>query len=248
MKLLKEEIFICLDCETTGLNLEKDRIIEIAVIKFNFKGILGKMETLIDPKCIIPKQSQDIHNISDEMVLGKPTIKEILPDYLKFIGDHIIVGHGIKFDINLICKEAEKNNIPCSFDNMYIDTLRLARLYGECSVNSLESLRKHFNIEQKNPHRAYSDASINIEIFKNLSKKFKTLNGLISRLKNPILMKNMPLGQYKGRRFSEIPLDYLKWALRKNFDQDLLYSIKTEIKNRKDENNFQKASSPFLDL
>ncbi len=247
--LINKEVFVCVDCEATGLDLEKDKIIEIAAVKFTFKEILASYETLIDPEFPIPSESQLIHNISDEMVEGKPKIKEILPNLLKFIGNHIIVGHGVGFDISLIANEAKKNFVPCNIlSSQTIDTLRLARLYGESPINSLENLRKHFNIALEGAHRAMNDVVVNIEVFKYLSKSFDTTESLLERLKKPILMKTMPLGKHKGRKFSDIPLDYLQWAAGKDFDQDLLYSLRLEIKNRKKKQTFNQVSNPFSEL
>ncbi len=249
MGLISQEVFVCVDCETTGLDTTKDRIIEIAAVKFTFNGIIDSKETLVNPEMTIPAESITIHNIAQEMVEGKPKIAEVLPEFLKFIGRHIIVGHGIPFDIAIITKEAERSQIPCKIGrNPFVDTLRLARLYGESPVNSLEILRRHFNIEEQNAHRAMSDVQVNIEVFKKLSQKFKTTKELLSRLEKPILLKNMPLGQHKGRLFKEIPLQYLLWAAGKNFDQDLLYSIRREIKQRKNENGFNRSSNPFSTL
>ena len=249
MTFLKEDTFVCLDCETTGLDIENDKIIEIAATKFTFNKKIKTIDTLINPMCDIPEESQKIHNISNEMVQKKPKIYEILPLILEFIDDHIIVGHGIKFDITIIAKEAARHQIPCNITkNFLIDTLRLARLYGESPVNSLEKLCQHFNIEVERSHRALSDVLVNIEIFKHLSKSFDTTEQLLNRLQKPVLMKKMPLGKYKGRNFSEIPLDYLRWSAKKNFDEDLLYSIRLEIKNRKKGKEFNQASNPFSNL
>src|ERR1043165_8684703 len=99
MSLLTKATFVCLDCETTGLDPKTDRIIEIAVVKFTFTEILEKFETLIDPECLIPEASIAIHHISQEMVKGKPKILEMLPHVAKMIGKHIVVGHGIKLDL-----------------------------------------------------------------------------------------------------------------------------------------------------
>ena len=240
---MHKQILICVDCEATGLDIKNDKIIEIAAVKFTFDKILDSFSTLIDPHCPIPKTSQVIHNITEEMVRGKPSIENILPDFLKFISSNIIIGHGISFDISLIKKEAIIANIPCYIEkNRTIDTLRLARYYEKCAINSLEKLKEHFNIESKRSHRALDDVKANIEVFKNLIKPFPTLKSIFNRLKKPILMKKMPLGKYKGKDFSDIPLNYLLWAANKEFDQDLLFSIKNEIKKR---NNF---SSPFANL
>lgn len=249
MGLIHKEVFICLDCETTGLEPNHDRIIEIAVTKFTFDEVLETYETLINPKQIIPESSTKIHNITESMVADKPTVEKILPKVLKMINGYMIVGHGIKLDIQFICEEAKRHQIPCSVEkNLLIDTLRMARLYGESPVNSLERLRQHFNIAEEGAHRAMSDVIVNIEVFKYLSEKFKTSQDLLQRLERPIQLKTMPLGKHKGRPFSEIPLDYLQWAANKDFDQDLLYSVRLELKKRKEGNRFHQATNPFSEL
>ncbi|NGX63594.1 MAG: DNA polymerase III PolC-type [Candidatus Anoxychlamydiales bacterium] len=249
MTLLNKDIFVCLDIEATGLDLTTDRIIEVAIVKFTFDKILDSFSTLIDPEIEIPKISQDIHNISNDMVQGKPKIKEVLPQILKFIGSHIIIGHSIKFDIDSIYEATKRNQVPCKiYDAVYIDTLRLARLYGESPYNSLKELAKHFNIELDGAHRALNDVMANIEVFKKLSNTFTTTKQLLERLEKPILMKKMPLGKHKNRLFSEIPIEYLKWAASKDFDQDLLFSIRVEINARKKKISFERASNPFSNL
>jgi DNA polymerase III subunit epsilon len=249
MGLIRKEIFVCLDCESTGLLPDKDRIIEIAAARFTFDQILEEFETLIDPQCEIPTTSQDIHKISKEMIEGKPKIAEILPKVLKMIDGHILVGHGIGFDIALIAAEAKRHQIPCQIEHQpYLDTLRLARLYGESPVNSLQHLRQHFNIEPEGAHRAMSDVIVNIEVFKQLTRPYQTIAELFQVLQKPIRLKAMPLGKHKGRRFDEIPLEYLLWAERKDFDQDLLFSIRCELRNRKKGGGFEQAGNPFGSL
>ena len=246
---LSEDLFVCIDCESTGLDPRKDRIIEVAATKFTFQKTLRSFESLVDPECDIPKTSQDIHNISREMLIGKPKIREVLPQLLELVGNHVIIGHGIQFDISLIAQEAQRANIPTTIhSNLTIDTLRLARLYGESPVNSLERLRQHFNIAAEGAHRAMSDVLVNIEVFKHLTKQYRSTEQILKALSKPIKLKVMPLGKHKGRRFDEIPLEYLQWALKKDFDEDLMFSIRSEISNRKRGGGFEQAANPFANL
>lgn len=249
MRFLDQETFICVDCETTGLDANNDHIIEIAVTKFTFDSVLEEFETLVNPPCEIPASSIAIHHITGDMVKDKPTIDQVLSKVLKIVGNHVIVGHGIQFDIEIISKAARRFNIPTTIkENRFLDTLRLARLYGESPVNSLEFLRKHFNIEEEGAHRAMSDVLVNMNVFKNLCRQFKTVDQVFEALSRPILMKVMPLGKHKGRLLKEVPLDYLIWAGKKSFDQDLLFSIRSEIKRRKKGNLFAQAGNPFAAL
>jgi DNA polymerase-3 subunit epsilon len=238
-----------LDCESTGLEPDQDRIVEIAVARFTFEKVLQQFESLVNPEREIPQISQDIHKITPEMIADKPRIVEILPKVLKMIDGHILVGHGIGFDIALIAAEARRCAIPCAISSApHIDTLRLARLYGESPINSLDMLRQHFNIAPQGVHRAMSDVIVNIEVFKKLARTYKSSQEILKALQKPIKLRTMPLGKHKGRRFDEIPLEYLLWAERKDFDQDLLFSIRSELKQRRRGGGFEQSSNPFANL
>lgn len=243
------DTFICFDLETTGLDPVNDRIIEIAIVKFTYNDILDSYETLIDPEKLIPQETIEIHKITNDMVIGKPKIQDVLPAILKKLQGHVIIGHGIKLDIEFIVQSCKRHDIPTTLGSCRsIDTLRLARLYGQSPTNSLEKLRMHFNIADEGAHRAMNDVVVNIDVFKYLTQNFKTTDSIFKRLETPILLKTMPLGKHKGRPFHEIPTEYLRWALSKDFDQDLVFSIKNELKKRKDGNRFHQAGNPFSNL
>lgn len=246
---LEKQKFVCIDCETTGLDACEDRIIEVAAVCFDGSTIYESMESLVNPGCIIPETSIAIHHITQEMVSDKPAIEQVLPGLLKLVGDHIIIGHGIGFDVDILAIAAERHSIPCRLrNNRLLDTLRMARLYGDCPVNSLEQLRKHFNIPQEGAHRAMSDVIVNVEVFKYLAKRYRTTEQLFEALSRPIMMSTMPLGKHKGRPLKEVPLQYLQWVANKDFDQDLLYSVRSELKRRKKGNLFNQTANPFLNL
>lgn len=249
MGLIHKDIFVCLDCETTGLDPEKDHIIEVAAVAFTFEGVIDSFETLIDPQAPIPEASTAIHHITDDMVKNKPKIQEVLPTLFKVLGRHIIIGHGIKMDLSFLTAAAQRHQVPSKLSaHPFIDTLRMARLYGESPTNSLERLREHFNIPAEGAHRAMNDVTVNIDVFKYLATNFKTTEELMERLNRPILLKTMPLGKHKGRPFSEIPQEYLSWAINKDFDQDLLFSIRNELKKRRKGDQFKQAANPFAEL
>lgn len=249
MPALDKEVFVCLDCETTGLDAVHDRVIEVAAVCFTMNEVLAEFEALVNPECIIPESSIEFHHITQDMVADKPRIQEILPELLKVMGRHIIVGHGIGFDIQMIINAAERANIPCNLkNNPSLDTLRMARLYGESPVNSLDQLRRHFNIQYEGAHRAMSDVIVNMEVFKRLAKDYNSSSQIFEALSRPIQFKIMPLGKHKGRLLKDLPLDYLMWAARKDFDMDLLFSLRNEIKRRKRGNLFSQSSNPFTNL
>lgn len=243
---IESTTFVCVDCEATGLDSKEDRIIEVAAAVFQGGRILESFTSLVDPKIAIPKDSQLIHHISDEMVQGAPEIKALLPEIHRLVGAHPIVGHCIGFDVDLLNAAAVRGRIPSRVkSNAHIDTLRLARLYGGLTTNSLENLRAHFNINAEGSHRAMGDVLVTIQVFAQLVQPFQTLEQLLKRLEKPIEMKTIPLGKHKGRSFRDIPLEYLQWALGKRFDMDLQHSLLTEVRRRKQQRTFGQASNPF---
>ena len=249
MRPLNQETFVCLDCEMTGLDPKEDRIIEVALATFTLTETLESFDTLIDPEAPISDTSIAIHHITPEMVQGKPKIQDILPKLIHLIDSHIIVGHGIHLDLAFLAESAKRCGSPFPFDKLpSIDTLRLARLYGESPTNSLQMLRAHFNIEPEEEHRAKGDVGVSISVFKYLIANFKTVEQILERLKKPILLKKMPLGKYKGRPFNEIPIEYLRWAAHGDFDQDLIFSLRSELQKRGRGDRFEQASNPFSSL
>jgi DNA polymerase-3 subunit epsilon len=249
MVMLKDAAFICLDCEFTGLDPEKDRILEIAAARFTFTHVIAQYDALVNPECPISDESFAIHHISQQMIAQKPTIEKILHGFLSFVGNDIIIGHGISYDLAMIERAAIRAQIPYLLkETPCIDTLRLARLYGDSPNNSLESLAQHFNVPNPGSHRALNDVMMNIEVFKHLVRRYKTVEQIFEILAKPIKMKYMPLGKHKGRQFSEIPLQYLQRAAYMDFDQDLLFTIRLELKKRKKGECFGQAANPFAEL
>lgn len=246
MTLIFKTTFACIDCESTGLDPQTDRIIEVAVSIFCGDRQLESLSTLIDPQVPIPKDSQLIHHIDDQMVKDQPLIQSVLPQVHNLVQGLPIVGHGIGFDIDLLNNAALCHRIPSRLkSNRRIDTLRLARLYGQVSSNSLENLRQHFNIPDEGAHRAMGDVRVNIAVFLHLAKQFRTFEEMLARLEKPIEMRTIPLGKHKGRLFRDIPLDYLQWAAAKRFDLDLQFSIQKEMRRRKQQRTFGQAINPF---
>lgn len=249
MGLLEKEIFLCVDCETTGLDVKEDQLVEVGAVLFTIEENLETFTTLINPGSPISAASQEIHRISDAMVADAPSIKEILPDLLNFLKKGIFVGHGVDFDLQLIARDAEAHGLHFGYSSRrVIDTLRLARLYQKSPVNSLEGLRRHFGIPAERAHRALDDALVNAAVFRKLAYPYKRTESLFQALSRPIKLKRMPLGKYKGELLTDIPLNYLKWAVRLDFDQDLRFTIRQELSRRKQGGHFQEATNPFRQI
>lgn len=170
-RLLNEgETFVAFDTETTGLDAETSRIIEIGAVKFNKTGILEDFSTLVNPKTKIPFQITNITGITDEMVKDKPETKQVLEEFLPFLKDSIIVGHNVQFDLRFLKAEAERNNLT-PVENRAIDTLQFARwAFPEEKKFKQTFIAEKLNIDVQHAHRAFDDAKVCGNIFLELIK------------------------------------------------------------------------------
>ena len=159
------------DFEATGLDIPTIEPIEIGAVKLVDGKITETFTTLLDPKCHIPDEVAEKTSISDDMVRGMPTFKEVLPDFFKFTRGAVLVGHNISgYDFPLLNKYASANGY--NFDNELEDTLILARRYiPEARHAGLEALSKSFNITHVNAHRAMGDVFATVEVLRLIAER-----------------------------------------------------------------------------
>lgn len=172
---LEDVKFAFIDVETTGLNPQVDRICEIAiVVKKNSKEI-ASFSTLVNPLSPIPLNISKIHNITDEMVAGKPAFKDIIIKVLNMLENSVIVGHNVKFDYDFIDAEFNRYGYRIPRDGIIavIDTLKISKKFGSFKNNKLKTIADSLNIKDLNWHRAYQDVLATIEIFEYFLVQFK---------------------------------------------------------------------------
>lgn len=106
MKLKLDKAIAIFDIEATGLNISKDRIVEIAIVKVNPDGSEEEFSSLVNPEMTIPKEVIEIHGITDEKVKDAPTFASLAPELIAFIQDADLAGYNSnKFDIPLLAEE-----------------------------------------------------------------------------------------------------------------------------------------------
>ncbi|MBU1446522.1 DEAD/DEAH box helicase family protein [Patescibacteria group bacterium] len=164
-------MYIALDIETTGLNQEKDDIIEIGATKFDDKRIIDRYTTFLSIDYDIPEIITHITGIKSADLIGAPHLEDIQEALLDFIGDLPIVGHNISFDIDFL---AEKGLV---LDNKMYDTLPLSGiLIPGMHSYSLGILTEKLGISHENQHRALDDAVASAELFQILMKKITEID------------------------------------------------------------------------
>jgi len=164
---LSELSYTVIDTETTGLNpTAGDEIIAIGAVRI-VKGRLLAGETfdcLVNPRRYIPEASVAIHGIAPQMVVDKPPIEDVLPQFHRFADDSVIVGHNVAFDMRFL--ELKERRTGVKFSNPVLDTLLLAAVvHPDHQQQSLESLAERFGIAVEERHSALGDAMTTARIF-----------------------------------------------------------------------------------
>lgn len=163
------------DLETTGLSPSYgDRITEIGAIKLSGNKLCGVFQTLINPERNIPEKIVEITGITNEMVADKPTISQVLPLFMDFIGNDTLVAHNAKFDTSFLRYELKECGINKNFETYC--TLLASRKEVKTSANfKLSTLKNHFNLKPMGAmHRALSDAYVTAQLYLKLTKNWGT--------------------------------------------------------------------------
>ena len=156
--------YVVFDLETTGFSPIQDKIIEIGAVKVERGVITERFSTFVNPKILIPFKITQLTSITDDMVVDAETIDVVLPKFLDFIGDAVLVAHNAGFDVSFIEQNCRYQEIEREF--ISLDTVALARvLLPTLSKYKLNVVAKALNISLENHHRAVDDAGATAEIF-----------------------------------------------------------------------------------
>ena len=169
--------FVVVDVETTGLKASRDRIVEIAAVRFVDNKPTEMFSTLINPEISIPKDASDVNGITNEMVKDSPTIQQTIKAFDVFVGGSDIVAHNLSFDLGFIHKSGSsitdtKRRYFCTLEQGQKLLKKLKRRWNkeyefyeedyesdyDVEDHKLGTLCEYFDIVNPSQHRAYADA------------------------------------------------------------------------------------------
>lgn len=165
--------YIAFDVETTGLNPLEDEILEIGALKVREGRVAERFMEFIRPTLSVPPAITALTGITDEMVAGARSRRQVVADFLDFCGDDILIGHNVSFDYSFMKCSAAADGLP--FEKMGIDTLKIAqKVHRDLESKSLGSLCDYYHIENRSAHRAYHDALATAKLYQTLAHYFET--------------------------------------------------------------------------
>ena len=159
-----ESTCVVFDLETTGFSPTQNRIIEIGAVKVENGEITDRFSTFVNPQVPIPFRIEQLTSINDNMVMDAPTIEEVLPKFLDFIGDAVLAAHNASFDVSFIEENMRRQGLWRDFT--YVDTVALARvLLPQLNRFKLDTVAKALHVQLQHHHRAVDDAECTAGIY-----------------------------------------------------------------------------------
>lgn len=157
--------YTVVDIETTGLSKHRHAITEIAAVKYRGGEVMGEFQTLVNPETHIPSFITKLTGIDDEMVKDAPTIQTVIPNFVEFLGDSVLVAHNATFDYGFLTVNAAEH-LGSELANEKICTRKLAnRLLPDLYSKRLGCLCEHFGVVNEQAHRAMGDVRATAQVF-----------------------------------------------------------------------------------
>jgi DNA polymerase III epsilon subunit family exonuclease len=166
---IRNDCYVVVDIETTGLYPTSDEIIEIGAIKVDQNGEIHTFQKLIKPCNPVSAFITNLTGITNQMLAEEGNdITKVLQEFDEFIEDYTLIGHNVLFDIRFIDDKYEKYLLK-NLENKYLDTLYLARRYLPMLANhKLNTVATHLHIDASGHHRALADVKMTLGIYLHL--------------------------------------------------------------------------------
>jgi DNA polymerase-3 subunit epsilon len=240
-----------IDLETTGVNLSTDRIVEIAIVKIMPDNTRQVKRKLINPEMSIPKESSDIHGITDEMVKEAPTFKQSGNEIKQFLDNCDLGGYNSnRFDIPLLMEEFLRAGMDVDLSNRKM--VDVQHVFYTMEPRTLSAAYKFYcQKDLNNAHSAEADVNATIEVLMSQMDRYKQLGGTVESILGVIGedkivdyarrfsyddrgIEIFNFGKYKGKAVGEVLKNephYYDWMMKGDFPLHTKQKL-TEIMNR----------------
>ncbi len=183
-QMIDDTKFVVIDTETTGLQAYSgDEIISICMLEMQGLKLTGReYNTYINPERNISPESTAIHGITNEDVIDSPKITDVLPDLVDFLGQSVIVGHHLNFDMRFLNKTFQKL-LLCKLPHLWVDTMMLYIAYsGRMGHYTLDEVTKICQVDNPARHTAYGDAMATAMIFQRITGRMFSASRQVDEL------------------------------------------------------------------
>ena len=273
MNLQLEKPLCVFDLETTGLDISKDRIVQIAILKVHPDGQKEELNLLINPEMNISDSNAEIHGITNEMVKDAPTFKQAAKEIAEFIGESDMAGYNSnKFDIPVLAEEFLR--VGFDFDLSSRKCVDVQNIFHKMEQRTLVAAFKFYcSKELDNAHDAMADTTATWEVFEKQIERYENLKPNIDflsefskagKLKNADFAGRLAyneknemvynFGKHSGKTIKEISNlepGYYGWMLEADFPRytkKILFQEMEKIKEEKRAENQKDFNAKLSDL
>ena len=254
MKLSLKRPLCFFDLETTGVNVAKDRIVEISILKIFPNGNKESKTWLVNPEMPIPPETIAVHGITDEKVANEPTFKQLGKDVYNMIKGSDLAGfNSDRFDIPLLAEEMLRVEIDVDFKK-YL-TLDVQTIFHKMEKRNLSAAYKFYcGKDLDNAHSAAADTNATYEVLKSQIEKYDELENDVSKLSafstrtksvdyaGLVIVDNdgdaaFNFGKHRGKKVAEVlqrEPGYFSWLLNADFPRytkKVITAIRLETMN-----------------
>ncbi len=249
LDLIRPIAFI--DLETTGVNLSSDRIVEIAIVKIMPDQTRVVKRKLINPEMMIPKQSSDIHGITDDMVKDAPTFKQAGNEIKQFLDNCDLGGYNSnRFDIPMLMEEFLRAGMDVDLSTRRM--VDVQHIFYTMEPRTLSAAYKFYcQKELENAHSAEADVNATIDVLLSQITRYEKLGNSVDSILSTIGEEKIVdyarrflfddkgvevfnFGKFKGKSVREVlksEPQYYDWMMKGDFPLHTKQKL-TEILNR----------------
>ena len=242
---------ICfIDLETTGINVSTDRIVEIAIVKIGVDGTKQVKRRLVNPEMPIPKDSSEVHGITDEMVKDAPTFKALANEIKQFMEGADIGGYNSnRFDVPMLNEEFLRAGISADIESRkLLDVQKVFHKMEQRTLSAAYQFYCHKTLEDA--HTAEADATATWEVLEAQIEKYPQIGNTVESIvkftgeeeivdfarrlvyENGVIVFNF--GKHKGKSVVQVLKEepqYYDWMMKGDFALHTKQKL-TEILNK----------------
>lgn len=200
-QLWREATFVGFDVETSGQYPLTAEICEMAAVKWQGSKIIDQFQTLVATSEPMSEAVIAIHNITNEMLAGAPSIDLAIQKFHDFVGDSYMVAHHAPFDMGFLAPEFEKARLPFPKKPVLCSSLLSRKAFPESLNHKLQTLIKFFDLEQGQAHRALDDAKaclgVALKVFERLGED-KSLDDILKYQEASLTWRDYSIAELRG--------------------------------------------------
>ena len=240
---------VVFDLEATGTDVNRDRIVQIAMVRIDPGGGRSESQWLVNPEMPIPPEASAVHGITDDQAAAAPTLSELADEILTAVAGADLCGfNAIRFDIPMLAFEMERVGRPLDLDGVrFVDPMIIFHRRERRDLAA--AVRFYCDCDHEGAHDALADARATVDVLLGQLDRYADLPARVDDLHDLCvdpravdlqrkLRRNddgeitLAFGKHRGEPLGDVPTDYFEYLLEADFPADVRSCFRTELDRR----------------